>query len=266
MRALPSSVWRRLAPNMACAAIVFFSAGSASARVAGGHLPFHSFPIQSPSDKQKNSPPTIRWDEQQPGCTLSRGDDGKYYWGMWSGDIGVILGVDAREMQIIRHRIEPIFSILLTIRYRGVGTLDTGPSGITLQFVKHFKVEQPSLDPADYIQKVQADADAFDDETRRSIRKHPEEKPALEKRLQDYQKSITELIEFLNTNGLRVSSLDRANPEVRGWIFFDTKSKWLGGWKSEEEFLLRIPLAGKIFEFPFKLPPEKGKFLLQKRP
>jgi hypothetical protein len=60
--------------------------------------------------------------------------------------------------------------------------------------------------------------------------------------------------------------LEPANPEVRGWVFFNTKSKWLGGWKAQEEFILRVPLAGKIFEFPFKLPPEKGELLLQKRP
>jgi hypothetical protein len=52
---------------------------------------------------------------------------------------------------------------------------------------------------------------------------------------------------------------------VSGWVFFDTKTKWLGGWKTQEEFVLRLPLDGKIFEFPFKLPPEKGELLLQKR-
>ena len=59
--------------------------------------------------------------------------------------------------------------------------------------------------------------------------------------------------------------LDRANPQVSGWVFFSTDSKWLGKWKAQEEFVLRLPLDGKVFEFPFKLPPEEGELLLRKR-
>ncbi|MHB8215177.1 MAG: hypothetical protein ACYDDS_03770 [Candidatus Sulfotelmatobacter sp.] len=218
-------------------------------------------------DKDKGAlpPVTLRWDEQKPGCTFSRGDDGKYRYGLWSGDVGVIVAVDAREVQIIRHRIEPIFGVLLTIRYRGQDSLDAGPDGITLQFMKHFKVVQPSLDPDGFIQKIQADADAFDDETRRAIAKHPTEKQSRETRLQDYQKSVNELIEFLSKNSLRAARLDLAAPELQGWVFFNTETKWLGGWKSQEEFLLRFPLDGKVFEFPFRLPPAPGELLLQKR-
>jgi hypothetical protein len=218
-----------------------------------------------PNAKSTPAPPVIRWSEQQPGCTFSRGDDGKYRYGLWSGDAGIVLAVDAREVQIIRHRIEPLFGVLLTIRYRGAGSLDTSPDPSTLQFIKHYKVIQTALDPDDYTQKIQADADALDDETRRDIEKHPEKKQALETRLQDYQKSVNELIEFLGKNSLQPAHLDRAHPEVSGWVFFNTKSKWLGGWKAQEEFVLRVPLDGKIFEIPFKLPPEKGELLLQKR-
>jgi hypothetical protein len=220
-------------------------------------------------DKAGNSaapaPPTVRWDEQRPGCTFSRGDDGKYHYGLWSGDIGIILAVDAREVQLIRHRIEPIFGVMLIIRYRGAGSLDAGADGITLQFIKHFKVKQSALDPDSYVKKIQADADAFDDETRRTIAKHPDQKQARQTRLQDYQKSANELIEFLSGNSLREFHLDRAHSETRGWVFFETNSKWIGGWKAQEEFVLRVPVDGKIFEFPFKLPPESGEFLLQKR-
>ena len=160
---------------------------------------------------------------------------------------------------------EPIFGVLLTIRYRGAGSLDASPDGITLQFINHFKVVQPSLDPDDYSQKIQRDADALDDETRRAVAKHPEKKQALEARLQDYQKSVSEMIEFLSRNSLRPAHLDRANPEVSGWVYFNTRTKWLGGWKTQEEFVLRFPLDGKAFEFPFRLPPKKGELLLQKR-
>jgi hypothetical protein len=218
--------------------------------------------------KEKNpvEPPIVRWSEQQPGCTFSRGDDGKYRYGLWSGDVGVVLAVDAREVQLMRHRLEPIFAVLLEVHYRGAASLDASSNAVTLQFVKHFKVIQSSLDPDDYTQKVQADADTLDDETRREVGKHPEKKQASEARLQEYQKSVSELIEFLGRNSLRPAHLDSANPVVTGWVFFNTENKWLGGWKSQEEFVLRVPLAGKVFEFPFKLPPEKNEFLLQKRP
>jgi hypothetical protein len=173
--------------------------------------------------------------------------------------------VDAREVQIIRHRIEPIFGVQLTVRYRGSSGMDESPDAITLQFIKHFKVVRTSIDPDDYTQKIQADADALDDETRRIVAKHPDEKQVREARLQDYQKSVSELIEFLGKHSLRAAHLDRGNPEVSGWVFFSTDNKWLGGWKAQEEFLLRLPLDGKVFEFPFKLPPKAGELLLRKR-
>ena len=256
-----NSAWRRLVLRLACAGVVCCSPPSYLSA-----SPVQSFPSQEkPANKNSAQPPTLRWSEQQPGCTFSRGDDGKYRYGLWSGDVGVVVAVDAREVQIIRHRIEPIFGVLLEIHYRGAGTLNATPEGITLQFMKHFKIVQPALDPDSYSEKIQADADALDDETRREVAKHPEQKQARETRLQDYQKSVNELIEFLSKNALRAAHLDRATPVVSGWVFFDTKSKWLGGWKAQEDFVLRVPLDGKIFEFPFKLPPQKGELLLQKR-
>jgi hypothetical protein len=208
----------------------------------------------------------VRWNESRPGCTFSRGDDGKYRYGLWTGDVGVVLAVDARELQVISHRIEPVFGVFLTIRYRGSSGLDTSLDGISLQFMKHFKVTVPALNVDDYTQKIQGDADAFDDETRREVAKHPDQKSAREARLQEYQKSVSELIEFLGTKDLRATHLDGANPEVSGWVFFNTKNKWVGKWKKQEEFVLRLPLNGKLFEFPFKLPPEAGELLLPKRP
>src|ERR1700680_3051231 len=206
---LRNSAWRRLGMQFVCGAVVCCSAALDSAAASGAG-----------KDKDdKGGPLTVRWSEQQPGCTFSRGDDGKYRYGLWSKDVGIILAVDAREVQIIRHRIEPIFGVLLTIRYRGAASLDASPEGITLQFMKHFKIVQTALDPDGYTQKIQADADALDDETRREVVKHPEQKQLREARLQDYQKSINELIEFLSRNSLRTAHLDRATPEVSGWVF-----------------------------------------------
>jgi hypothetical protein len=216
-------------------------------------------------DKDSVQRPVLRWDEQQPGCTFSRGDDGKYRYGIWSGDVGVVVAVDARELQIIRHRVEPVFAVLITLHNRGAKSVDAAASGITLQFINHFKVTQSSLDPDSYIRRVQGDADALDDETRREIKKHPEQRQMRETRLQQYQKSVNELIEFLGKSSLREAVLDSANPEVHGWVFFDANTKWLGAWKAQEELVLRVPVDEKIFEFPFKLPPERGEFFLQKR-
>jgi hypothetical protein len=221
-----------------------------------------------PEKKEKSKAPAtavLRWDESQPGCTFTAGDDGKYRYGLWSDDLGVTLAVDAREVQIVSHRIEPIFGVFLSVRYRGENSVELSPGEITLQFVKHFKVVETSLDPDDYIQKIQAHADMIDDDARRMIAKRPQEKQSLEARLQKYQKSVSELIEFLGKNGLHATHLDRGNPEASGWVFFNTDTKWVGRLKAQEEFVLRLPLAGRIFEFPFKLPPKAGELLLRKR-
>jgi hypothetical protein len=264
---LTISTWRRLGVaflfSFVGCCVVFTVAVLAASPIAKQP---GSGQVQNKNPKVVSTPVLVRWSEQQPGCTFSRGDDGKYRYGLWAEDVGIIVAVDAREVQIIRHRIEPIFAVLVTVRYRGEAGLDASPDGMTLQFVKHFKVEQSSLDPDSYSQKIQADADAFDDETRRAIAKHPAEAQARQVRLQEYQKAVTELIEFLSHDSLRNTHLDKANPEASGWVFFNTKSKWLGGWKAQEEFVLRLPLEGRIFEFPFKLPPEPGELLLQKRP
>jgi hypothetical protein len=230
-----------------------------------GPLLFLGEPIAAAAGKNKSGPPTVRWSETSPGCTFSTTKDGKYEYGLWSDAVGLILSVDAREVEIIHHRIEPIFFLHLVVRYRGSATLDVKPDVIALQFMKHFKIVQSALDPDDYIQKIQSDADALDEEARRAITKHPDEKAAREARLQNYQKEADELIEFLGKNSLRPAHLDPANPEAAGWVFFDTANKWLGGWKPQEEFVLRVPLDGKMFEFPFKLPPKPGELLLRKR-
>jgi hypothetical protein len=224
-----------------------------------------SFDQGPTNSKDAQHPAMIRWSEAQPGCTFSRGADGKYSYGLWTGDIGIILAIDARELQVIHRRIEPILGVLLTVHYRGNNRLDMAPDGITLEFAKHFKVLQPAVEPDSYSRKIQADADAMDDETRRAIKKHPDEKQLRILALQEYQQAANELIEFLNRNSLRAAYLDRMTPEAHGWVFFNTDTKWIGGWKPQEEFVLRFPLAGSVFEFPFKLPPEPGELLLRKR-
>jgi hypothetical protein len=59
--------------------------------------------------------------------------------------------------------------------------------------------------------------------------------------------------------------LGQGNAEVSGWVLFSTSSKWINGWKKQEEFILRLPINGTTYEFPFKLPPKPGEVLLRKR-
>lgn len=215
--------------------------------------------------KEKPQSAVVRWDEQHPGCTFSRGQDGKYNYGLWSGDLGVTLSVDSQELEKVHHRHEPFFGVLLDIRYRGQGTLEISPGNVSLEFVKHFKFAQTSLDPDAFSAKIQNDADELDHQTAREIAKHPEQKDAKQAYMRAFQKDATELLEFVSKNSLRPTQLDAANPEVGGWILFSTSSKWIGGWKKQEEFVLRIPFDGKVFEFPFRLPPKEGELLLRRR-
>jgi hypothetical protein len=80
-----------------------------------------------------------------------------------------------------------------------------------------------------------------------------------------FLKDSAELTEFVGKNSLRPTTLNAGNPETSGWVLFSTQSKWINGWKKQEEFILRIPLEGKVYEFPFKLPPKPGEVMLRKR-
>lgn len=220
---------------------------------------------QADPPKAKTPPSTLRWAEDQPGCTFTRDDDGKYRYALWTPDYGVILAVDAQELEKNHRRVEPFFSVQLTIRYRGKGLLAVNPGTASIEFVRHFKIVQPSLDPEDFAQKTQSDADELEHETEREILKHPERRQQREKFVQTYQKEVTEFLDFLTRRSLMATNLDPANPEVTGWVLFATKSKWLGDWKKPEEFVLRLPLADRVLEFPFSLPAKEGELLLRKR-
>lgn len=213
----------------------------------------------------KTKIPAVRWSEGNPGCTFSRGDDGKFRYGLWSGDVGVIVAVDSQELEKVHRRHEPFFAVMLTVRYRGQTPLDLSVDHISLEFVKHFKVEQFALDPDGFTRKVQNDADALNDQVAREVQKHPEKKEQQEAYVRAFLKDSTELQEFVGKNSLRATELSPGNAETAGWVLFSTDSKWISGWKKQEEFILRLPLAGKMFEFPLKLPPRPGEVILRKR-
>ncbi|HEY6767795.1 MAG TPA: hypothetical protein VI386_23830 [Candidatus Sulfotelmatobacter sp.] len=208
---------------------------------------------------------TLRWDEATPGCTFSQTSDGKYDYGMQVNDVHVIVSVDSQELEKVRRRHELFFSVLVSVKYRGSSAIDVHPENISLEFVRHFRVVQTSLDPNDFSQKVQNDADEFDRQIAREVQKHPEQKTAKEAQARNFQKDSAELLEFISKNTLKPSHLDSASRDVSGWAMFSTENKWIGAWKKEEEFIVRVPIAGEIFEFPFKLPPKPGELLLRNR-
>jgi hypothetical protein len=220
-------------------------------------------PHDTNNDKKKI--PAVRWDESNPGCTFSRSEDGKYRYGMWYEDVGITLAVDSQEVEKVHRRHEPFFAVLLDVRYRGQRSLDLATNNISLEFVKHFQVVKTSIDPDDFSQKVQNDADELDHETAREVEKHPEKKEVKEGYLRAFLKDSAELQEFVGKNSLRPTRLGPGNSETSGWVLFSTESKWIGGWKKQEEFILRVPIEGKLFEFPFKLPPKPGEVMLRKR-
>jgi hypothetical protein len=217
------------------------------------------------SDRDKDKVPAVRWEETHPGCTFVRGDDGKYRYGLWSGDVAITMAIDSQELGKVHRRHEPFFGVLLTIRYRGPGSLELSTSNITLEFLNHFRVVQTSLDPDNFSAKVQSDADTLNDQIAHEVQKHPEQKEQKEAYMRAFLKDSAELTEFVGKNSLRPTTLNPGNPESSGWVLFSTQSKWISGWKKQEEFVLRVPLEGKVYEFPFKLPPKPGEAILRKR-
>jgi hypothetical protein len=207
-----------------------------------------------------------RWAEGEPGCTFSRDDDGKYRYGFWTADYGVVLAVDSQELEKTRRRSQPIFALLLTIHYRGKDSLEVVPGKIGLEFVKHYHDVQSTLDPDRLAIEEQNDATALAEETERELRKHPEKQTEKQATLVARQKDAEEMIEFLKTRTLRPITLDPSHSEASGWILFSTNSKWIDGLRKQEEFLLRVPVEDRVIEFPFSLPPSEGDLILRRRP
>ena len=207
----------------------------------------------------------MRWAEGEKGCTFERGDDGKYRYGLWTDDLGVTLAIDSQELQKAKRRLEPMMGILLTFRYRGTSSVYVKTNTISLEFVKHERVVHAALDPDALAAHLQAGADSLEDQAQRESRKHPEKLAEKETGLQAYQKDLTDMLDFLSARSLRAEALDPATPETNGWLFFSTRSKWIGDWKAQEDFVLRIPFENYVLEFPFTLPPSEGELLLRKR-
>jgi hypothetical protein len=208
---------------------------------------------------------TLRWEEGQPGCTFSRDDDGKYRYGFWADDFGLVLAVDSQELEKVRRRAQPILGLLLTVHYRGRDSLAVEPGKITLEFTKHYHDVHDALDPDNLATRERGYADTLEEETEREIRKHPEKKEEKELMLAARQKDAADMIEFLKTRSLRTVTLDTGHPEASGWVLFSTKSKWISELQKQEEFVVRVPVGNRVVEFPFALPPGEGDLILRQR-
>ena len=214
----------------------------------------------------KDEAPVLRWTEGEPGCTFSADEDGLYRYGLWTDEFGIIMAVDADELRKTISRTEPTFELLLTVSYRGKDSLAVRPDGMSLEFVKHDHDKHAAIMLDDLSAKLQKDSGTLSERAQRQMRNHPGKKTAEEAARQELQKSIQRTIEFVKSEGLAVTRLDASHTEISGWVFFSAKSKWIGDWKQQEEFVLRIPLANRIVEFPFALPPSKGDLILRRRP
>jgi hypothetical protein len=211
--------------------------------------------------------PSVRWTAGSPGCTFQEGQDGRYYYGLSSGDYEITLALDRQELEKIPHRATPMLGVYLTFQYKGSKQLEVQQNRFTLEFVKHFQVIQSSFDPDDMLKRLQQNVDDLTDEIERhQIKKHPEQKQQKEAELQARLKDYTEMMDFISTRALHPVTLDASNSSAGGWVFFGIRHKWIGPWRKPEQFILRLPVEHIVVEFPFMLPPEPGKVLLRRRP
>jgi hypothetical protein len=214
----------------------------------------------------QSAPPTLRWTEGAPNCTVRAGDDGHTYYEISASDFDITLSVDRQELEKSPHRAMPMLGVLLTIHDKGSKQLEVQQNRFTLEFVKHFQVVQSSFDPDGMLQHLQANiTDLTDEVERHQVAKHPDQKERKEAELQARLKDYTEMMDFVSTHALRPGMLDPSNSSVSGWVFFSTRNKWIGPWRRPEQFILRLPVENVIVEFPFELPPKQGKIELRRR-
>jgi hypothetical protein len=200
--------------------------------------------------------PAVRWREGDPQCTLQKSTDGLYHYSLSYETEKITLSVDTQELQKTRRTLRHVFRVLLTFRNNGNTALEVGPDNISLELVDHFHLRMNSLDPEDFSYRIQDDSDELIHQSERELKAHPERREVIEAKLKEHEKLVTQWLEYLSTEALSDVTLDTGRPEITGMVFFNTKTKWKGDWKNEENFILRIPGDKVIFEFPFTLPPK----------
>ena len=217
-----------------------------------------------PCHTKKKNLPAIRWTAGAPGCEFERGEDGRYRWRLVRDDLDINVGVDSQELAQSRRRLYKPLGVQLSVAYTGPSKFEF-PADVRMEFVRHHNVIESPLDPTEFSTKMQNDVDSDLFQTEREIKKHPERAEQETNRARELQKEVAELIDFLSSKSLEPAILTPGNPEVHGWVFFGTKNKWLGSWKSREDFILRVGTKDKVYEFPFSLPPSEGDLILRKR-
>jgi hypothetical protein len=218
----------------------------------------------APSYAKKKDLPAIRWQAGAPGCEFQRSDDGRYRWRMVGNDLDITLLMDSQELAKSRHRLYKPLGVYMSVSYTGLDKFDF-PADLRMEFVRHHNVIEGFLDPTNFSTIMQNDVDTLVFDTEREIKKHPERAEEKTNRAREFQKQVAEFIEFLSTQSLEPTILNPGNPEVHGWVFFATKNKWLGSWKSREDFILRVWIEDRVWEFPFSMPPAEGDLILRKR-
>ena len=204
---------------------------------------------------KKPSKQAIRWQEGAPECALIKTPDGFYHYILGYETLSINLAIDNQELEKTRRTAEHVFGVIVTLKNRGSLPIQVGPDYMSLELTQHFKVRLSPIDPSTFSSRIQDESDELVHQSERQLKKHPEKKQEVEDRLKEHEKFVTEWLQFVSTQSLRNVTLDSGQPEVTGWVFFNTKTKWKGGWKEQEDFVLRIPTEKVVFEFPFTLPP-----------
>ena len=217
-----------------------------------------------PIAAKKKNLPAVRWKSGAQGCEFERRDDGRYVWRMKGDDLVVNLLMDSQELTKSQHRLYKPLGVFLSVTYTGQSKFEF-PADLRMEFVRHHNVSEGFLDPTEFSTRMQNDVDTLVFDTEREIKKHPEKAGQKTNLAREFQKQVAEFIDFLSTKSLEPAILTPGNPTAEGWVFFGTKNKWLGSWKSREDFILRVSMEDKVWEFPFSMPPSEGDLILRKR-
>jgi hypothetical protein len=195
----------------------------------------------------------LRWDARNPDCSVTA-SGGMHRYSINYETLKVTLSVDDNELKKTNRTAGHVFSALVTLNNHGTQPAEIAPADIKLELVEHHRDVMHALPPDVLAKQIQDSSDELVYQGEKTIKKHPEKKDALEARLKEHQELVLRWQEFISTQALRSATVDTGRPEVNGWVFFSTRSKWLGSWKDREEFILRIPIGKHVFEFPFALP------------
>jgi hypothetical protein len=217
---------------------------------------------------KKPTVPTLRWQQDGTGCSIDvdKADkDTLDRYIITTAAFRISLAVDPRELTVSQHRADHVVGMLLSVHNNGAAPLLVKQSDASLEFVKHSQWRFTSWDADALADRIQDKTDSLMHQTDKDLEKRPAKVEKNEERLREHQKLVSEMVDFLSTQGLKDTTLNAATPEVAGWIFFPSRGKWVGNWKKREEFVFRIPINGLIVEFPFLLPPA-NRPTLQERP